>query len=317
MLLAPSFLSPPAQPADFDNLLAALMDIHPDHPVIFNCQMGIGRTTTGMVIASLVHVYRAGQLDATRCAQLARSLALAGPVLRGTQGGNRLSAGRASAARCGGDGAARSGRGRGGPAPSLSSPLNTVCASWSARARVSACAGRSPASWRRRATTRPSGATLCLGSAPGRRTTRRRATAATSSGTPRTTSRPSRCEGFIGGAGLGVWAGVLGARGKASAVLCCVGGWWGRCCGGAVWVQPCACARPPQVWDLHPEEVDEQRALAAGGYVGVRRVVRLLEVSGEPGSPGAGWPSTAPGGVSGPGASGRVRSSARPARLVA
>ncbi len=33
----------------------------------------------------------------------------------------------------------------------------------------------------------------------------------------------------------------------------------------------------PDVWDLTPEEVEEQRSLAAGGYVGVRRVVRMLE----------------------------------------
>ncbi|KAG1680951.1 hypothetical protein FOA52_009910 [Chlamydomonas sp. UWO 241] len=32
-----------------------------------------------------------------------------------------------------------------------------------------------------------------------------------------------------------------------------------------------------KVWDLEPEEVEEQKSLAAGGYVGVRRVVRLLE----------------------------------------
>ncbi len=33
-----------------------------------------------------------------------------------------------------------------------------------------------------------------------------------------------------------------------------------------------------QEWDLQPEELEEQRSLAAGGYVGVRRVARLLEV---------------------------------------
>lgn len=33
----------------------------------------------------------------------------------------------------------------------------------------------------------------------------------------------------------------------------------------------------PRVWDVEPEELEEQKALAAGGYVGVRRVVRLFE----------------------------------------
>jgi len=33
-----------------------------------------------------------------------------------------------------------------------------------------------------------------------------------------------------------------------------------------------------QEWELQPEEIEEQRSLAAGGYVGVRRVARLLEV---------------------------------------
>lgn len=51
---------------DFDRIVQALLSLSGDHPVIFNCQMGIGRTTTGMVIGSLVHVYRAGQLEHTR-----------------------------------------------------------------------------------------------------------------------------------------------------------------------------------------------------------------------------------------------------------
>lgn len=38
------------------------------------------------------------------------------------------------------------------------------------------------------------------------------------------------------------------------------------------WVTNCL-----QVWELEPGELEEQRSLAAGGYVAVRRVVRLLE----------------------------------------
>ena len=32
-----------------------------------------------------------------------------------------------------------------------------------------------------------------------------------------------------------------------------------------------------QVWDIELEEMEQLRSLAAGGYMGVRRVVRLLE----------------------------------------
>ena len=37
-----------------------------------------------------------------------------------------------------------------------------------------------------------------------------------------------------------------------------------------------------QVWDMDPDEIEEHKSLAAGGYVGVRRVVRLLEVGEQP-----------------------------------
>lgn len=37
-------------------------------------------------------------------------------------------------------------------------------------------------------------------------------------------------------------------------------------------------APAPDFGGMAPDELDEQRALAQGGYVGVRRVVRLLEV---------------------------------------
>lgn len=31
------------------------------------------------------------------------------------------------------------------------------------------------------------------------------------------------------------------------------------------------------MWDFEPEEIEEQKSLASGGFVGVRRVARLLE----------------------------------------
>jgi len=39
---------------DFDRLVALLKDLDPETAVYFNCQMGKGRTTTGMVIAILM-----------------------------------------------------------------------------------------------------------------------------------------------------------------------------------------------------------------------------------------------------------------------
>lgn len=48
------------QLADFDATLSNILDFGLENPVIFNCQMGIGRTTAGMVIASLVHLYSTG-----------------------------------------------------------------------------------------------------------------------------------------------------------------------------------------------------------------------------------------------------------------
>eukprot|EP00197_Chlamydomonas_leiostraca_P007983 CAMPEP_0202863826 /NCGR_PEP_ID=MMETSP1391-20130828/4304_1 /ASSEMBLY_ACC=CAM_ASM_000867 /TAXON_ID=1034604 /ORGANISM="Chlamydomonas leiostraca, Strain SAG 11-49" /LENGTH=1425 /DNA_ID=CAMNT_0049543499 /DNA_START=116 /DNA_END=4393 /DNA_ORIENTATION=- len=51
---------------DFDGVLQSIMQWGLENPVIFNCQMGIGRTTTGMVIASLVHTYTEGALETAR-----------------------------------------------------------------------------------------------------------------------------------------------------------------------------------------------------------------------------------------------------------
>ena len=46
------------QMADIDQIMDYVVEFGLEHPVIFNCQMGIGRTSTGMVIAALVHMYR-------------------------------------------------------------------------------------------------------------------------------------------------------------------------------------------------------------------------------------------------------------------
>ncbi|KAJ0985221.1 hypothetical protein J5N97_003577 [Dioscorea zingiberensis] len=45
---------------DFDNLLCRISQADIDTEIVFNCQMGRGRTTTGMVIATLVYLNRIG-----------------------------------------------------------------------------------------------------------------------------------------------------------------------------------------------------------------------------------------------------------------
>jgi hypothetical protein len=50
--------------ADFDYLIQQVMKAERPAAYVFNCQMGRGRTTTGMVIASLIILKKAGALDA-------------------------------------------------------------------------------------------------------------------------------------------------------------------------------------------------------------------------------------------------------------
>lgn len=45
-------------PEVFDEIFRHLCRVHPDNDVLFNCQMGRGRTTTGMVIAYLIELIR-------------------------------------------------------------------------------------------------------------------------------------------------------------------------------------------------------------------------------------------------------------------
>ena len=51
---------------DFDNMLSSLRDVGPDTACVFNCQMGKGRTTTGMIVACLVRDVLAGDLPTYR-----------------------------------------------------------------------------------------------------------------------------------------------------------------------------------------------------------------------------------------------------------
>lgn len=44
--------------SDFEVLVQRLHDVPSDAVLVFNCQMGRGRTTTGMIIASLLHLWR-------------------------------------------------------------------------------------------------------------------------------------------------------------------------------------------------------------------------------------------------------------------
>lgn len=44
----------PPKPADFDRFYAIVADTHPDAPIIVNCQQGVARTTTGLVMATML-----------------------------------------------------------------------------------------------------------------------------------------------------------------------------------------------------------------------------------------------------------------------
>jgi len=52
-------------PKDFDDLVNRLKDQSQDTPTIFNCQMGKGRTTTGMIVACIVREELFGKSDST------------------------------------------------------------------------------------------------------------------------------------------------------------------------------------------------------------------------------------------------------------
>jgi len=45
---------------DFDNLVRRISQVDMETEIVFNCQMGRGRTTTGMVISTLVYLNRIG-----------------------------------------------------------------------------------------------------------------------------------------------------------------------------------------------------------------------------------------------------------------
>ncbi|CAG9460890.1 unnamed protein product [Pedinophyceae sp. YPF-701] len=49
---------------DLQDILNAVEDAPLDSPMVFQCQMGVGRTTTGMVIGTLIHLARTGRLSA-------------------------------------------------------------------------------------------------------------------------------------------------------------------------------------------------------------------------------------------------------------
>eukprot|EP00798_Chlamydomonas_sp_ICE-L_P002281 gene2281-8554_t len=51
---------------DIDALVDSVMGFGLENPVIFNCQMGIGRATTGMVMGGMMYMYSEGALEATR-----------------------------------------------------------------------------------------------------------------------------------------------------------------------------------------------------------------------------------------------------------
>lgn len=57
---------------DFDNLVRRISQVDMETEIVFNCQMGRGRTTTGMVISTLVYLNRIGALGIPRTSSIGK-----------------------------------------------------------------------------------------------------------------------------------------------------------------------------------------------------------------------------------------------------
>ncbi|XP_042416053.1 paladin-like [Zingiber officinale] len=60
---------------DFDDLVHSMSQVSLDTEILFNCQMGRGRTTTGMVIATLVYLNRIGASGISRSTSIGKIFA--------------------------------------------------------------------------------------------------------------------------------------------------------------------------------------------------------------------------------------------------
>ncbi|KAJ3698159.1 hypothetical protein LUZ61_001864 [Rhynchospora tenuis] len=65
---------------DFDHLVQRISQVSVDTDIVFNCQMGRGRTTTGMVIATLVYLNRIGASGIPRSSSIGQVFAAANYV---------------------------------------------------------------------------------------------------------------------------------------------------------------------------------------------------------------------------------------------
>ncbi|XP_078171859.1 metal ion-binding protein isoform X2 [Carex rostrata] len=65
---------------DFDHLVQKISQVSIDTEIVFNCQMGRGRTTTGMVIATLVYMNRIGTSGIPRTSSIGQVFATANYV---------------------------------------------------------------------------------------------------------------------------------------------------------------------------------------------------------------------------------------------
>eukprot|EP00198_Chlamydomonas_reinhardtii_P010886 XP_001700223.1 predicted protein [Chlamydomonas reinhardtii] len=82
--------------ADFESILRSILDWGLENPVIFNCQLGIGRTTAGMVIAGLVHLYSTGSLGGVAERAMWNSRQAKHAVSKSAEPRTRLNSGAAS-----------------------------------------------------------------------------------------------------------------------------------------------------------------------------------------------------------------------------
>ncbi|WIA11258.1 hypothetical protein OEZ85_011384 [Tetradesmus obliquus] len=189
---------------DIDAIMRQVAHVGYDHPMVFNCQMGAGRTTTGTVIGALLAMYG--------CAMY----------------GNPAAAAAEDGGSGGADAAAASAR-----AFLASMPSSTSMDDLSKDIIREELAGDSP----RHSEDSDNGSPL------------------SSAGMPLQGAFANRTGGDTTAAAAGTAAAGQGQQPPVP-----------------------RCSSVAELWsDLSPEEVQERVSLAAGGYVGVRRVVRLLE----------------------------------------
>lgn len=87
--------------SDFELLIQRLWNVPPDAALVFNCQMGRGRTTTGMVIATLLTLRRFGAFSAAAAPLAGQQQQQQQQLANGNGNGFHMQAGDGAAAAYG------------------------------------------------------------------------------------------------------------------------------------------------------------------------------------------------------------------------